>query len=100
MERESRVGVDDGEIMIWYKNRRHFGRDLAGWRYKVACNPIWTVPNTPLSSALGKESHPPTLSILDMHGGQVNRKREKHKMILFLLFIGLITGMFLVDYLS
>ena len=45
------------------------------WRmgYNVACNPIGTVPNAPLSSAQGKELHPPILSTLVIHGGQVKR---------------------------
>ena len=47
-----------------------------GWRYKVARNPLGTVPNAPLASAPGKEFHPPTLSMLEMHGGQVKRERE------------------------
>ena len=33
------------------------------------------VPNAPLASAPGKQFHPPTLSMLDMHG--VKFKREK-----------------------
>ena len=53
-ERESRVGTDDGEIMIWQKNRRRFGGGMTGWRYKAAHNPLGTVPNAPLSSAPGK----------------------------------------------
>ena len=39
--------------------------------YNVARNPIWTMPNTPLASDPGKELHPPVLSTLAIHGGQV-----------------------------
>ena len=52
-ERDSRGGVDDGDIMICYKNQRLFSGGQAGWRYKVARKPIGAVPNAPLASALG-----------------------------------------------
>ena len=51
-----------------------FGVGLAGQRYNVERNPLGTVPNTPLSSTMGKEFHPPTFIMLDMHGGQVKRE--------------------------
>ena len=72
-DRNSRVGEDDGEGMIWSKNQRRFGGGLAGWRYRVARRPPGTVPNAPLSSAPGKELHPLTLSMLEMHGCQVKK---------------------------
>ena len=50
---------------------------MVGGRYKVSHNPLWTVPNAPLGSAQGKELHPPILSMLAMHGGQVNRETER-----------------------
>ena len=34
------------------------------------------VHNAPLASALGKELHPPILSMLSIHGGLVKRERE------------------------
>ena len=73
-ERESRVGAYGREGMIWQKNQIHFSGGLAGWRYKVARNPLGTVPNAPISSTTGKELHSPTLSMLDMHEGQVKRE--------------------------
>ena len=57
--------------MICKKNRRRFGKGRAGWRYKVARNPLGTVPHAPLASAPDEAFHPPALSMLDMHGGQV-----------------------------
>ena len=42
--------------------------------YNVARNSIRTVPNAPLASDTGKELHPPTLSTLEIHGGQVKRE--------------------------
>ena len=33
------------------------------------------VPNAPLASAPGKQFHPPTLRMLEIHGGQVKRER-------------------------
>ena len=47
-----------------------------GWRYKVACNPLGTVHNSPLASDLGKEINPPTLIMIYMYGGQVKRERD------------------------
>ena len=44
--------------------------------YNVVLNPIGMVPNTPLSSALGKELHPPIFITLDIHGGQHKIERE------------------------
>ena len=35
------------------------------------------VPNAPLASDMGKEVHPLTLSMLEMHVGQVKIYREK-----------------------
>ena len=43
-------------------------------RYNGARNPLGTVPNAPLASVPGKELHPPILSKLEIHGGQVKRK--------------------------
>ena len=48
-------------------------------RYNVARNPLGTVPNAPLASAPGKELHPPILSMLAIHGGQVKRERERDR---------------------
>ena len=48
-------------------------------RYNVAHNPLGTVPNAPLASAPGKELHPPILSMLAIHGGQVKRERERDR---------------------
>ena len=62
--------------MICYKNQRRFGGSMNGWRYKVARNPLGTVPNAPLASGTGKELYPPTLSMIWIHGGQVKRDRE------------------------
>ena len=59
--------------MIWKKNRRLFGGGQAICIYKLAKNPLGTVPNAPLASALGKGFHPPTLIILEMHRGRVKR---------------------------
>ena len=53
-ERESRVGADNRERMVWQNNQGRFGGGLAGWIYKVAHNPLGTVPNAPIASALGK----------------------------------------------
>ena len=39
-----------------------FDRVLAGGRYKVARNPLGTVPNAPSSSAPDKEPHPPDVN--------------------------------------
>ena len=47
-----------------------------GCIYKVAHNPLGTVPNVPLASYPGKELHPTTLSMLEMNGGEVNRERD------------------------
>ena len=44
-----------------------------GRRYKLARNPLWTMPNAPLDSALGKGFQPPALSMLEMHEVQVKR---------------------------
>ena len=44
-------------------------------RYNVARNPIGTVSNAPPSSAMGKELHPPILSLLAIYGGHVKRER-------------------------
>ena len=44
-------------------------------RHNVSDNPIVTVPNAPLASAPGKKFHPPILSTLAIHGGQVNKER-------------------------
>ena len=44
--------------------------------YKVVCNPFGTVTNAPLSSSMGKELHPPILSMLSMHIGNVKIERE------------------------
>ena len=49
--------------------------------YNVERNTIGTVPNSPLVSDTGKEIHPPILSTLAIHGGQVKREITivKHK---------------------
>ena len=47
-----------------------------GCRYKVAHDLLETVPNAPLASAPGKKIHPPTLRMLEMHGGQVKIDRS------------------------
>ena len=47
--------------------------------YNISHNPIGTVPNAPLASAPGKELHPPILSMLAIHGGQVKRERERDR---------------------
>ena len=62
--------------MIWYNNRRSFGGDLAGWRYKEVHNSLGIVPNAPLASAPGKDPSPtpPTCSMLEIHEGQVKRE--------------------------
>ena len=39
--------------------------------YNLARNPIGTVHNASLASALGEELHPPILRTLAIHGGQV-----------------------------
>ena len=44
--------------------------------YNVAHNPLGMLHNVPLAYDPGKELHPPILSMLAMHGSQVNRKRE------------------------
>ena len=44
--------------------------------YNLAHNPIGMVPTAPLSSTLGKELHPPILSTLAIHGGQVKIERD------------------------
>ena len=41
--------------------------------YNIALKTIGTVPNFPLASATGKEPHPPILSMIAIHGGQVKR---------------------------
>ena len=41
--------------------------------HNVARNPMRTVPNDPLDCALVKELHPPILSTLAMHGGQIKK---------------------------
>ena len=43
--------------------------------YNVERKPIGMVPNAPLAYALEKEPHPPILSTLVIHRGQVNRER-------------------------
>ena len=75
-EKESRVGEDVGEGIIWWINWRRFGRGRSGWVYKAAHKPLGVVPNAPLASATGKNIHLPTLSILEIHGGLVKRERE------------------------
>ena len=45
--------------------------------YNVSRNPIGTVPNALLASATGKELHPLILIMLEIHGGQVKRERER-----------------------
>ena len=40
--------------------------------YNLVRNPIGTVLNSTLASAPGKEIHPPILSMLVIHGGQVS----------------------------
>ena len=57
--------------------------------YNVAHNPIGTMPNAPLASAPGKELHPPKLSTVAIHGGQVkigSHTSARVKMLLFVLF--------------
>ena len=76
MERENRVGEDNGYGMILYTNQRRFDGGTAGGGYKVTRNPLGTVPNKPLASAPGKELHPQILSMLAMHGGQVKREKR------------------------
>ena len=44
-------------------------------RYNVTDNPLGMVPNAPLASDNGKEPHPPILSVLAIHGGQVKIER-------------------------
>ena len=46
--------------------------------YNVAPNLIGMVSNAPLASAPGKELHPPVLSTLVIHGGQVKIYRERY----------------------
>ena len=48
-----------------------------GGRYKLARNPLGTVPNAPLASDQGKELHPPILSMMEMHGGQVKKEIDR-----------------------
>ena len=49
---------------------------MAGCRYKVVCNQLGKMPNNHLASDPGKELHPPTLIIMEMHGSQVKRERD------------------------
>ena len=66
--------------------------------YNVACNPIGTVPNALLSSAPGKELHPLTLSMIDMHGGQVKIYRQKVYHYVERIWIILVTPIFCITY--
>ena len=52
-----------------------FDRGLVDEIYNVERRPLGTLPDAPLTSAQGKELHPPILSMLAMHGGQVKRER-------------------------
>ena len=63
-----------------------FDVGLAGWRYKVAHNPLGTVTNGPLASAPGKEFHPPTFIMLEIYGGQINIDRDFTLYYLVILF--------------
>ena len=49
---------------------------MAYGRYKLARNPLGTVPDAPLDSNQGKEFHPPILRNLEIQGGQVKRERD------------------------
>ena len=49
--------------------------------YNVAYNPIGALPNGPIASAPVKELHLLVLSIIVIHGGQVNRERRYKKAI-------------------
>ena len=50
-------------------------------RYNVARNPIGTVHNAPLASALGKELQPPILSTLEIHWGRIKREIDTKAML-------------------
>ena len=45
--------------------------------HNVERNPIGKVTNVPVAFATGKELHPPILSALVIHGGQVKIERER-----------------------
>ena len=70
-EREIRIGAYRGRDTKMTRRASKYQTDLLQIRHNVSRNPIGMVPNVPLASDLGKESHPPILITLDMHGGQV-----------------------------
>ena len=74
-ERESRIGKDGGRETEMTNRNRDDQTEIWRIRQNVACNTIGKVPNAPLASTPGKEFHPPILSTLVMHGGQVKRER-------------------------
>ena len=57
------------------------GQGRYGWiRWKYYCiifNTLGTDPSAPLTYDTGSEHHRPTISMLEGHGGQLEREREQ-----------------------
>ena len=47
--------------------------------YNVTRNPKGMVPNALLASDPGKELHTPIVRMIYIHGGKVNRNRERYR---------------------
>ena len=60
---------EGGQLEEPDKIRRIFGGEVI----RVACNPLWMVPNVPLASVPGKEYDLSVLGPIGYHGGQVKR---------------------------